>query len=223
MTTIPNKLLRGRRRAHIESYEFPSGLRDKLCGELGSGRRADIALDGLRAWYLACLYADGELLGMPSRIVDEAWHAMILRTREYECFCRRAFGSYLHHTPDSAHDVPMSKILPPTLRVVEENGLPMVLFTADADAGYEGGYAWSSTELRRMRDAYSAKAERTRQRQRRRARAGAYAGGGGAGGGGGPARGGGGRGWAWGAAGTTAAGTAGAAAAEAAAAAVGAA
>src|SRR3954468_2507170 len=120
MSTIANRMRRKGRRAYIETYAFPIALRNKLVDELGSPHRADIALDGLRAWYLACLYADGELIGMPSKIIDVAWHEMILRTREYHEFCQFAFGQYLHHTPDSMLDVPMSAILPPTLQIVDE-------------------------------------------------------------------------------------------------------
>ena len=47
---------------------------------------------------------------MPSKAVDEAWHEMILITREYTYFCERAFGRYLHHNPDSTIDVPMDEI-----------------------------------------------------------------------------------------------------------------
>src|SRR4051794_4501386 len=196
MTTIANKLRRKGRRGFIENYAFAEGLADKLVEELGDRRAAEVALEGLRAWYLACLHADGELIGMPSRAVDEAWHEMILRTREYHAFCARAFGGYLHHSPDSTLSVPMAAILPATLRIVDEHELPMVLFTADADAGVEDGYDWSSADLRRMRDAYA------EQPRRRSASAGYWAGGaagagcggffggdsGGSGGGGGPFR-----------------------------------
>src|SRR5215213_464014 len=124
MSTIANKMRRKGRRAYIETYAFPRALRNKLVDELGSAHKADIALDGLRAWYLACLYADGELIGMPSKVIDVAWHEMILRTREYHAFCERAFGSYLHHGPDSTLAVPMSLILPSTLKIVDEHDLP---------------------------------------------------------------------------------------------------
>jgi hypothetical protein len=180
MSTIANKLHRNRRRAYIERYEFSPSLRSKLVEEFGSAHRADVALDGLRAWYLACLYADGELIGMPSKLVDVAWHQMILRTREYAGFCTRAFGQYLHHTPDSALDVPMSMILPHTLQMVEQHDLPMVLFTADQDARFEDGYEWSRVELRRMRDRYTGLAEQARVARRRRrawSGGGAYSGG----------------------------------------------
>ena len=36
---------------------------------------------------------------MPSQIVDDAWHEFILFTREYEVFCEKAYGYFLHHTP----------------------------------------------------------------------------------------------------------------------------
>ena len=36
---------------------------------------------------------------MPSRVVDDLWHEFILYTRDYEQFCKRAFGHFMHHTP----------------------------------------------------------------------------------------------------------------------------
>src|SRR3954465_15094894 len=147
MTTIANRMRRKGRRRFIETYIFNEGLENKLSEELGDRAAAEVALAGLRGWYLACLYADGELIGMPSRAVDVAWHEMILRPREYPYFCSRAFGMYLHHSPDSTLDVPMSMILPSTLRIVEAHSLPMTLFTADADAGVADGYAWDEREL----------------------------------------------------------------------------
>src|SRR5215204_3736654 len=143
--TIYDRMRRTGRRRFIESYEFSPALHAKLRSELGDSRQADIALEGLRAWYLACLYADCELIGMPSKAVDEAWHEMILMTREYQAFCERAFGRYLHHSPDSTLDVSMHTLLSHTLAVVDRNELPMTLFTADTDAGLAEGHEWSSS------------------------------------------------------------------------------
>lgn len=36
------------------------------------------------------------------RMVDEMWHAFILCTREYEAFCKRFLGTFIHHAPDVA-------------------------------------------------------------------------------------------------------------------------
>jgi hypothetical protein len=165
MTPIITKLRRNGRRRYIEEYEFPRALRNRLVDALGSARRAEIALDGLRGWYLACLYADVRLIGMPSRAVDAAWHEMILMTREYDAFCRRAFGSFLHHRPDSTARVSMSEILIETLAVVDAHDLPMILFTADQDAGLKGGYVWKPGDLRHMRTAIE---RRRYERSRRR-------------------------------------------------------
>jgi hypothetical protein len=38
-------------------------------------------------------------VSMPSQVADDLWHEFILYTREYDSFCRRAFGGFLHHTP----------------------------------------------------------------------------------------------------------------------------
>lgn len=43
-----------------------------------------------------------EVLGTgltPSQVVDDAWHEVILCTREYAELCRREFGRFVHHDP----------------------------------------------------------------------------------------------------------------------------
>jgi hypothetical protein len=35
----------------------------------------------------------------PSPSVDDFWHAFILHTKDYEEFCQKHFGHYLHHEP----------------------------------------------------------------------------------------------------------------------------
>jgi hypothetical protein len=59
---------------------------------------------GLRQW-LRCAGAalrDGQVIGMPSHAVDEAWHGLILCTARYADFCDHAYGQFLHHHPDGA-------------------------------------------------------------------------------------------------------------------------
>jgi hypothetical protein len=138
---------RKRRRAFIESYEFPPALRAKLREKLDNEYQVERALDGLRAWYLACLDAGKESLGMPSRAVDIAWHEMILMTRTYHEFCERAFGHYLHHTPDSLMRESMDVGLARTLVAA-----PM-LFAIDDEIGIEGGYSWAEHDVEQLRNA----------------------------------------------------------------------
>ena len=57
---------------------------------------------GLRQWLRCCAPAlrDHQVIGMPSRAVDEAWHGLILCTARYSAFCEAAYGRFLHHHPE---------------------------------------------------------------------------------------------------------------------------
>ncbi|OQS16970.1 hypothetical protein B0T36_03900 [Nocardia donostiensis] len=57
---------------------------------------------GLRQWLRCCGAAlrDDQVIGMPSRAVDEAWHGLILCTEMYAEFCAAAYGRFLHHYPE---------------------------------------------------------------------------------------------------------------------------
>jgi hypothetical protein len=148
-----------RRRAYIESYEFPPALRAKLRERLDNEYHVGRALEGLREWYLACLDADNEMLGMPSLVVDVAWHEMILMTRTYHAFCDRAFGHYLHHTPDALMDEPMHDGLARTLATLDSRaamvgGVPL-LFAIDDELGIDGGYSWAEHDVEHLRSAHA--------------------------------------------------------------------
>lgn len=62
----------------------------------------DLVETGLRQWLRCCGAAmrDGQVIGMPSHAVDEAWHGLILCTERYAAFCAGAYGRFLHHFPD---------------------------------------------------------------------------------------------------------------------------
>lgn len=57
---------------------------------------------GLRQWLRCAGVAmlDHQVIGMPSRAVDEAWHGLILCTNRYAGFCDDAYGRFLHHHPE---------------------------------------------------------------------------------------------------------------------------
>jgi hypothetical protein len=149
------RVVRKRRRlTYIERYEFPRPLGDKLCErhpELTS-LQTDRALEALRQWFVACHFADGRMIAMPSRVADDAWHEFILMTRLYHTFCNASFGRYLHHTPDAVSETPIRPALPKTLDVLERNGrngslaglgtLPL-LFTVDEELRVENGRSWT--------------------------------------------------------------------------------
>jgi hypothetical protein len=155
-TTFTRRMRRRRRRAFIESYEFPAALRSKLREHFESEYELKVALEGLREWYLACLDAPGESLGMPSRVVDVAWHEMILMTRDYHAFCERAFGHYLHHSPESVMEEPLQHSLARTLAVLEAQavgtvgGVPL-LFAIDSRLRRQDGFVWDEADIGRLR------------------------------------------------------------------------
>ncbi len=90
-----------KRAEFIRTYRWPRGLLDKLSEKHPGITRKDAALvsRGLRQFFIAYLMSDRNFVSMPSQVADDLWHEFILYTREYQEFCRRAFGAFLHHTP----------------------------------------------------------------------------------------------------------------------------
>lgn len=99
---------RRRRLAFIEGFEFPAALRRKLARRRPTlkDQDLDLVLEGLRDWFWVCNRGGRRPLSMPSQVVDDAWHELILFTRAYHGFCRRAFGRFLHHSPAEAMGSP---------------------------------------------------------------------------------------------------------------------
>lgn len=95
------KLLEMRRAEFIRSYAWPPGLLDKLPKRYPQFQRKEAALvsQGLRQFFLAHLKSGRKYVAMPSQVADDLWHEFILYTREYDAFCKKAFGQFLHHTP----------------------------------------------------------------------------------------------------------------------------
>jgi len=94
--------LRDARRAElIRSYSLPPGLYARLQKRRPELSLKDCQLVGhaLRQFFLAYLKGGRKFVSMPSQVADDLWHELILYTRHYEHFCRRAFGRFLHHTP----------------------------------------------------------------------------------------------------------------------------
>lgn len=89
------------RREWIDSYQLPPGLlqRVRQAYPALSDQQLRLVESGLRQFFRLSLAANQRAVAMPSQAVDELWHNFILYTRNYQQFCRRAFGHYLHHTP----------------------------------------------------------------------------------------------------------------------------
>lgn len=147
------------RAIYIKSYHFPAALRGKVCLKYPhlTLDQLDLVYRGLRQYFLACLDANvvksGKSVGMPSKVVDDLWHEFILHSRDYASFCDKAFGGFLHHTPDSSMKVSMIQALGNTLDRIKARGnadasptgiamlagIPL-LFAIDNALAIDGGY-----------------------------------------------------------------------------------
>ncbi|MBC2657904.1 hypothetical protein H7A76_20885 [Pseudomonas sp. MSSRFD41] len=93
-----------RREAFIRDFNLPPGLFTPLRTRHPQLTLKDCQLvaQGLRQFFLAYLKSGQRYVSMPSQVVDDLWHEFILHTREYQAFCHKAFGQFLHHTPAAA-------------------------------------------------------------------------------------------------------------------------
>lgn len=89
------------RQQFIDNYQLPAGLLQRVRQTYPALDDKQLALveAGLRQFFRLSLAAKRQAVAMPSQVVDELWHNFILYTRNYQQFCKRAFGHYLHHTP----------------------------------------------------------------------------------------------------------------------------
>jgi hypothetical protein len=86
---------------YIRGYMFPRGLFEKFARVRPALPLKDqqLVARALRQFFLAYHRSGYRRVAMPSQVVDELWHEFILFTRDYQDFCRQAFGRFLHHTP----------------------------------------------------------------------------------------------------------------------------
>lgn len=92
------------RERFIDEYQFPPGIAQRVRKRYPhlTDPQIELVFRALRDYFQLCRKARRRLLAMPSQVVDVAWHEFILFTRNYQGFCRRALGRFLHHTPTEA-------------------------------------------------------------------------------------------------------------------------
>lgn len=107
LALVQHRRRRGREN-YIDSYAFPNGLRQRVRARYPhlNDRQLDLVFATLREYFHLSRKAGRRLLAMPSQVVDDAWHEFILFTRNYEAFCKRGLGRFLHHTPTEAMPTP---------------------------------------------------------------------------------------------------------------------
>jgi len=100
------KYMSSERDKFIDKFIFPEFVFEKLVLVYPDLREDNLKLvaNGLRQYFSVCNKAGRKMVAMPSQIVDVAWHAFILHSKEYHDFCKGAFGYHLHHRPFSKTD-----------------------------------------------------------------------------------------------------------------------
>ena len=163
MSEMVRSIVRGRNRAaadpqFIANYAFPPGMIDRALARCPESASAEVLESGLRQFFLAAA-ADPDLrASMPSRVVDEAWHEFITFTREYDEFCQRAFGRFLHHQPEylmelSKATANQTTVLLATWRTAclsagldpDTTRTAPILFAADLSAGIDKACTYVAT------------------------------------------------------------------------------
>jgi hypothetical protein len=123
---------------------------------------------GLRQWLRCCAPAlwDNQVIGMPSRAVDEAWHGLILCTARYSAFCTKAYGEFLHHHPEDGAPAgvhpaadPMGEQLRRTVvawTLVAQPREQCVLWDLDTRVGVDEPWGVDPARVAAIQDAVSA-------------------------------------------------------------------
>ena len=154
--SVRSRLKAAERAEFIRRYTLPPGLFEKLRKKHPQLTLKDCQLiaQGLRQFFLAYLKSGRQFVAMPSQGVDDLWHEFILYTKNYELFCRKAFGQFLHHTPaivlgaDKKDNSGLRRVWWYACR--EENIDPRqptrlpLLFAIDTKLGIAGGFAYAA-------------------------------------------------------------------------------
>ena len=83
----------------VHNYDY-SKIENALLKRGKPPEEARAATAHLQAFMSLCAMYPGKTL-VAWNLVDDAWHEFIVRTVEYEAFCKAAFGSFLHHNADA--------------------------------------------------------------------------------------------------------------------------
>lgn len=92
-----------KRKELLKGYTFPTSCYLEVQQRYPhlTTEHVNIAFEQLRLYFEVCLVHSSpnsaNSIAMPSKLVDVCWHSFICETREYQGFCKSAFGGFLHH------------------------------------------------------------------------------------------------------------------------------
>lgn len=86
----------------MKNFNFPPKVAKKLKEKYSkaSSRDIKIAFSGAILYFTLCKKYKDNNIPMPSVVVDDIWHEFILHTKDYEKFCEKYLGFFLHHIPN---------------------------------------------------------------------------------------------------------------------------
>jgi hypothetical protein len=160
-----------RRTAAVDAYEFPGSVRQRFATHHEELTADDIRTveAAARQWFRLAARHPRTRLSMPSLVVDDLWHEMVLHTVDYAAFCEAALGRFLHHVPESATASPAaaanrSSALLATFHLArqDEGGGPdqlPLLFRVDHQLAVDGGRHYLARALASAALAVAAAAE----------------------------------------------------------------
>ncbi|WP_448547768.1 glycine-rich domain-containing protein [Thalassotalea fusca] len=96
------------RLAFIQTYQFPEAISRAVSTTYPhlDDKQVGLVLDALKSYFLIAYKSKQQAVAMPSQVVDVAWHQFILFTKNYQMFCKKGLGRFLHHTPTEAMKSP---------------------------------------------------------------------------------------------------------------------
>lgn len=149
------------RKGFIKKYKFPEKIGEEIKKEYPHLTDNDIyvVISALKEFFLAFNESNYKKIGMPSKVVDLAWHHFILFTKDYEAFCQNAFGRFFHHVPSikKENEKAGSSMLINTWMAscslagessTTINRLPL-LFSIDETLKIENGYHYDLKEMKK--------------------------------------------------------------------------
>ncbi len=87
-----------------------------------SKETAEMIMDGALGFLKLCADHPGNGFA-PSKMVDIGWHTFLMYTKEYQEFCQRVAGRFIHHAPNDG-EVKKTGGMAKTVRFMKKTGTP---------------------------------------------------------------------------------------------------
>ncbi len=102
MTVAPERPVALRQGRDLVSPELFERLVDFCADEYGHEHSMAQRIMGEALAFLDVMGQTGEGMS-PSQVVDPGWHTFMLHTEDYEKWCMKRYGRFIHHAPKSRY------------------------------------------------------------------------------------------------------------------------